>query len=509
VAEGWPITIKGFRQRTYLADYDEPRISSREQLLKESYVSALAQAAKAKLSEDRHFFFFEDTSVNIPALAQDGGEFPGVDIKFWMENQTLHELNRELGASEESRLACVRSDVVLHIPQFYKKRWKIESDYLVFTGIQEGHITEREFTFETNIVYPWLDNRTFNKWFCPRGYSVPIGTLPILDADKVDFRRKSLSAMFEFLEEKGVLTPQVRQRQFPFDNLSSLILCGYTCAGKTTASQYITRHSEYLHIEASDFMYVSYYYRHDVNEVISIADFAEMALKDKPEIAAEKIAEYIEGGPRIPFVISGFRDPMEIEYIQDRLSILGIHCRVAFIDCEQPKRFQRMTERQRQGDQLDFKEFRERDKQQQRMGLDRIQELPEAVEWKNEGTIEEYYELVRNEVPTCGKEILVEKLLSAAYCLEGVKLEDTILLSLLSVWEGAESGRYYTTSEIANLINGRFVESVKHKDNVSRYFNQDFYAYFEMTMRKEGALRKYRLSNTGVSKAIQRLRDLS
>ncbi|MET4072400.1 hypothetical protein ABID58_007229 [Bradyrhizobium sp. S3.2.6] len=48
----------------------------------------------------------------------------------------------------------------------------------------------------------------------------------------------------------------------------------------------------------------------------------------------------------------------------------------------------------------------------------------------------------------------------------------------------------------------------KHKDNVSRYFNQDFYAYYEIAGEQSDAKRRYRLSNTGYGMAIRSLRTL-
>ena len=58
-----------------------------------------------------------------------------------------------------------------------------------------------------------------------------------------------------------------------------------------------------MHIEASDFMYLNYYLRHDINSEIDIGAFAEKALSEKPEIAAEQIAEYMQEFNTLPTVI--------------------------------------------------------------------------------------------------------------------------------------------------------------------------------------------------------------
>jgi hypothetical protein len=69
IAEGRQIRIKGFRQRTYHADYIEPRLASRQDILRASYESAKAQLTKAGFSEASHPFVLEDTSVRIDALS--------------------------------------------------------------------------------------------------------------------------------------------------------------------------------------------------------------------------------------------------------------------------------------------------------------------------------------------------------------------------------------------------------------------------------------------------------
>lgn len=84
--EGQPARIKGFRQHTYHANYEEPRVASREELLKASYENALRQFARARISTDTNPFILEDTSVRIDALSTDGEDRPGLDIKFWMQD---------------------------------------------------------------------------------------------------------------------------------------------------------------------------------------------------------------------------------------------------------------------------------------------------------------------------------------------------------------------------------------------------------------------------------------
>ena len=64
-------------------------------------------------------------------------------------------------------------------------------------------------------------------------------------------------------------------------------------------------------------------------------------------------------------------------------------------------------------------------------------------------------------------------------------------------------GNISQTTAIAKLIKEIFPEvKPKHKDNVSRYFNQDFYALYEIEPSSDESKRRYRLSNTGYGRAV-------
>lgn len=510
IAEGRHIRIQGFRQRTYHADYDEPRLQSRGDILMASYRSAKRQMVKAGYSEASHPFILEDTSVRIDALSVAGEEVPGVDIKYWMEGRTFESLNAMLQAAGNVRSATVRSDVLLHIPSGYRAIWGTDAEFLIFMGEQRGSIVEEERRFETNLVYPWLDNRSFNKWFIPEGCGEPLGSLPIAVADEVDFRRKSFEKLFGFLKEAGYLTTPATQLQLQLERKPNIVLCGYTCSGKTTASQHLARTFGYLHVEASDFMHLSYYYRHGYRGVSSIGDFAESALSQKPTIAAEKIVEYLMDNLGEPVVISGFRAPEELEFLQKEMAANGRNFVLRFITADERTRFRRLCARARPGDDPAVEAFRARDLQQRRMGLERIRQLPEMLTLANHCSIELYLSAVDQIVgERRGEEIDMDAGFVAASSMTDIGLQDAILIALLSVWKSDESREFYTTTKIASIIANTFPKiQPKHKDNVSRYFNQDYYAYFDIYSSGAKAVRKYRLSNTGYGMAIQTLRAL-
>jgi dephospho-CoA kinase len=509
IAEDFGARVKGFRQRTYHADYFEPRLSCRKEILEQSYRSAVQQCAKAQLSIDSHCFFLEDTSVRIDALSSSELDVPGVDIKYWMKGKEFSDLDRELRSHGNDRSVTVRSDVLLHIPRSFRSAWGIEEEYLIFVGEQAGTIVSSEQCFSSNLVFPWLDNKTFNKWFMPDGRAHPLGALSIGQSRGVDFRAKSLLLMFEFLQEKGYLSKNKVQMKFDLDVGRNIILCGYTCAGKTLSSQFMTLKYGYLHVEASDFMHLSYLYRHGYKGPIAIGDFAEAALAQKPEIAAEQVVEYLNAHPHLPTVISGFRSPEEVNYLQSAFAEGGRHFDVIFIDADESLRFQRINERRRPGDDIPLEKFRDRDAQQRRMGLDEIQRDLLTTILHNDSDVaalEDKVTALAGSTKIAPID-LVDSFNSLSQITE-VKLEDAILVALLSKWEVAESRPSYSTTAISRLVNELFASAApKHKDNVSRYFNQDFYSYYEIAGDK-GEGRRYRLSNTGYGYAVRALREI-
>jgi dephospho-CoA kinase len=429
-----------------------------------------------------------------------------------MQEQTFDALDHALKVAGNVRTASVRSDLLLHVPRMLKAPWGVEDDYIVFVGQQQGMIVEEEIRFESNLVFPWLDNRSFNKWFQPDGCDRPFGSLEIAAADEVDFRRKSFEKMFGFFESKRYTNRPTKQLEIPLEQNPNVIVCGYTCAGKTTASQHLARKFGYLHIEASDFMYLSYFYRHEYQGPVPIGDFAEQALAVKPHIAAEKISEYLEENVSSPTVISGFRSPDEIGFLTTALTPHGRRFQTIFVSADEPTRFNRLAARMRPGDDMTIEAFRERDNQQRRMGLELIRSSKAAKLIFNNGTLADYLGTIDSVVGLASRdEIDITVALGRAAAVEEVKLEDAILIALLTVSSDDEAHPFLSTTQISRRIRHVFPQiKPKHKDNVSRYFNQDFYAYYEIATSTAGlsGKRTYRLSNTGYGRAVRALRDL-
>lgn len=482
----YDLQITGFREKTFGANYIEPRIYDREQLIELSYQDALT---RWKLTSNiNNLFFIEDTSVAIEALSTEQ-ETPGLDIKYWMAETNFAELDTQLKTLGNNRCATVRSDLVLHLPPNFS-----DTNYLQFTSSITGCIVDKEQVFDTNPMYPWLDNKTFSKWFAPDCCSLPISMLPISEADQHDFRAQAFRNMLAFLEQNKIIN---RRSELAVQNNleveeSLFIICGPSCAGKTTLAEYLAERYGYYHIEASDFMHLSHYQRHGVDSSVNVGDFAKQALHDQPEIVAEQILRNIQINKAGSVVITGFRSPLEVDWFQ-RYYMGGYPIVVVYVAADTALRFERSGIRQRDDEASNRATFDRRDAQQALMGLEELERrfMPNRIE--NNDSLKQFFNnfetrYVQNQQSSYMSD-------NAGYLTAGT-LESLILLTLLDKWSSKE---YFTTTEIAHMLNQSIDGKPKSKNNVSRYFNQRFYPYFEIKLID--GKRKYRLSNTGYGKA--------
>lgn len=196
--------------------YKEPRVNDRDTLLLQSIDDAkhrLLKYLKTKngLLEDNYIkerrelnsiFFIEDSSVKIHCLSSDYDEIPGIHVKSWMQNNSFLDIDTMLKKQGNNRNVTVRSDIMLYIPPYMRDVENIE--YKNFFSTMNGTITEKEFKIKTNKLYPWLDNKTFNKWFIPEGYTIPVSLLPVEEANGFDFRAKAFREMVKFLRVRNI-----------------------------------------------------------------------------------------------------------------------------------------------------------------------------------------------------------------------------------------------------------------------------------------------------------------
>lgn len=493
------------KQKHYGVTYLEPRTDNREEILRQSIEDAKQRWQKNTSSPDEKFFFIEDTSVIIEALSNEK-EVPGVDVKYWMQDISFDKLDNELRANGNNRNVTVRSDVILRLTKHL--RLLTGDEYIRFTSIINGQITDKEYVFETNVLYPWLDNKTFNKWFIPEGYDAPISILPIDEAEKSDFRKGAFNQMLSFLEKHKIikrrgqssqenkLSPEIGKQSNLFAEPLLFIVSGPSCAGKTTIAKYLTDHYVYTHIEASDFMHLSYYKRHGLESSLKVRDFAEEVLKNDPGIIVRQVVDEIQKYPNAPTIITGFRSEKEIEIFKSLYQGKFIP-EVIYVECPQEERFQRSKRRNRADKEPDFGKFKLMDNQQFSMGLGQIKNGYSDQIIHNDSSFGEYFYKFEShyyDFIIDYQENLHEDLKSSR---KPFRLEDEIILAL---YLQPNKDSYLTTTEIAHVINRVFDNNqTKSKNNISRYFNQYLYPYYEY--QKDGNKIKICLSQTGIGRA--------
>jgi dephospho-CoA kinase/inosine/xanthosine triphosphate pyrophosphatase family protein len=503
LSRNWDVNINQHRLFHYGVGYEEPRLFERNSLLEESVKDAIIRWKKNISKLENRFYFLEDTSVVIHALSEDGKEVPGVDIKYWMRENTFEKIDSLLKLKGNNRNVTVYSHIVLVLTKDLKE--KFNKEYIIFKSKTNGKIINEEISFETNILYPWLDNSTFNKWFVPDNESLPISMLPINRADEYDFRKTALEKMLRFLEKNNKF-PRGKSRDIDLTLLFKpiFIICGPTCAGKTTIGKYLSENYDYYHIEASDFMTLEFLKTHGHKSKFDIGDFAKAKLREKPYIVVDNIINHLEYLVNInSIVVTGFRTPQEVEYFQMKSPYQGEFITV-YIDADSDIRFNRWKERNRELNNTSKSKFKKINQLQCEMGVDDIKKVKDVSFVDNCSSLEDYYKVFSKDffLNRMLKEVINTKIEDLSPKL----LEDAIVLALAIDYRD-NNQTYLTTTEISRKINSSFkkLEKDKHKDNVSRYFNQKTYIYYEVKVIDEKL--KYRLSPTGYSYVLTLLKD--
>ncbi|MFJ3059027.1 non-canonical purine NTP pyrophosphatase [Herbaspirillum sp. NPDC087042] len=492
------VKIKSFKEANYYASYHEPKIDDRTELLNQSYLSALHQwkLRERKPDDDTSTFFFEDTSVRIDALSEIQ-EIPGVNVKYWMRSMTFEKLDAILKEHRNNRKVTVRSDIVMHLPGRWKELLGIAEDFVWVYGETNGTISEVEPVITPNPVYPWLDDKTFNRWFIPDGAHTSISAISLDDANRGDFRRKAFDKIAVVLRKLKLLgsNPATTASQLELPQVptspSIFLVCGPTCAGKTTTASWLGDAFSLPHIEASDFMYKAFWERQGLRSKIKIGDFAQLALQTQPDIVAKPIAEYINEKQYKAVVITGFRSVSEIKVLRSALQ--NHYVELIYLDAPYDVRLQRAIKRNR--DNVTPEKFASRNVQEEEMGLLNIRELAEAKIFNNDRRIEKVRARFRTRYPTTLR-TQMEALRLRRF--DPSRLEPYILMAL---YELLSDDIWCTTTEIASQLNSQFGLD-KHKNNVSRYFNQEFHPLYEVRLRATSAQPvEYRVSATGASEA--------
>lgn len=496
------IDIINFSEVTKLANYEEPRIDDRNELLSASFESAKKQIEISSYGKNRAFII-EDTSVDIYALSRHyNKEFPGVDIKYWMKDTSFVDMDYQLHMLGNNRSVTVRSDLLLYLPSL--KPFKFH-----FIGRSEGTVVCEDDDFDTNVVYPWLDNKTFNKWFQPKGETVVISKLPIEKADLYDFREKAFAQMLEILERNHIIKLKTVE-QLPstpelFENkIECHLVVGLTCAGKTTTANYLINECDFLHIEASDFMHEIYREHHGIDSDIDIGKFAKELLKRQPTMVSERVAKYLKDFQIQNTVITGFRLEEESAYIENILSNTYKIKRVV-ISASRHIREDRKAERSRVGDIKSTECLVNRDQREMKMGMEVLINHSDNIEIQNQGTFEQLFSAYTNKLNITP---LIKRHAVKSTDPNQFKLKDLIIIALYGMRHNEEKGNFYSTTEIRDMVNALGLTKPKFVNNIGRFFSKKVGAIFEVELFDEARpVRKYRLSNTGAGYAKTLLRN--
>jgi len=494
------IKITGYRDKHYGKSYEEPRIYNREELLNLSYNDALERWKKYTQNYEEKMFLIEDTSVIIDGLSTKDNEVPGLDIKYWMKENTFDDIDKLLKSKENNRNCTVRSDIILHLSEDLQK--KLGKQFLHLTSKTKGKIVDKEKHFNTNPIYPWLDNKTFNKWFIPSNEKKPMSMLRIDVADKYDFRAGAFNEMLDVLESLNKISSDIQrqeQKELKFEPL--FILCGPTCSGKSTLATYISDNYGYFHIEASDFMWLKFHQKHGVKSDVKIGNFAKKVLEENPSIVTDQISYFVKQRNLSKIIISGFRSEKEIEFVKN-WNYDFIDIQEIYIDADINIRFKRELKRNRKDIEPIFGGFEMKDNQQFEMGLKHIKKNLKNV-IKNESTLDDFYidfekDYIKN------KKAMHEDFNINLFTR--IKLEQAILFALFLYKDD-----FFSTTEISKIINNEIMKDGgnKHKNNISRYFNQKFYPYYDIDFNKEKDIIKYKINYTGISQVKWLLNSLN
>ena len=499
------VNILYYKKLYYGVGYEEPRIYDRDQLLTASFYDAASRWKKNVSGSEDRLFFIEDTSVKIDALSDSGNEVPGVDVKYWMRTMNFEKLDSDLKSRGNNRRCSVTSHLILFLTENLKKRLGVTVDYKVFKSTAYGRVTEKEYDFETNILYPWLDNKTFNKWFVPDGCDLPVSMLDITEADAGDFRKKAFSQMLTFLKDNGAIEYRHQTtNQLSLQFYDSLIICGRTCSGKSTLGKALVDDYGYYHIEASVFMTHKRLETHGSRSKVDKHLFAAKMLEAEPVFVVDRLIEYMHEKKIFDrFVITGFRTKEEIEAFLEKYHAERLH--LVFVDSNIDERFKRWKLRQREVDNYTIERFKEIDALQEGMGIGEIENMQGMVTVPNntEGVMTVCKQLRNMVLHGQKREILSinRKKLSNSK----LSLERAILITLALEFQ-KDSSKSYTTTEISHLVNKYFRLVRRNKNNVSRYFNQSFYLYYEVKF--ENQRNRYKISPIGYSEALLTLRHL-
>ena len=86
-----------------------------------------------------------------------------VDVKYWMKDRSFNSLDGLLKEHGGNRKVMIQSDILLHVPEVYSQICGVDKPYIVFTGHQEGTISEKEHSLRRMLYFlGWTTKPSIN-----------------------------------------------------------------------------------------------------------------------------------------------------------------------------------------------------------------------------------------------------------------------------------------------------------------------------------------------------------
>ena len=183
--------------------------------------------------------------------------------------------------------------------------------------------------------------------------------------------------MCDFLVEKGVIKERrYVDHQTHLQFYDSFVVCGRTCAGKSTVGKYLVDKYGYYHIEASEFMTQRLLETQGTMSNVDKHEFASEVLKVDPMFVVNRIVDYLhENGIIDRFIITGFRTLAEVEAF--KRTFHGSRVNFVYLNSNYEERCKRWMRRHREVDHYTEDRFKAIDEVQDNMGVGDIMEMKE------------------------------------------------------------------------------------------------------------------------------------
>ena len=179
--------------------------------------------------------------------------------------------------------------------------------------------------------------------------------------------------------------------------------------------------------------------------------------------------------------------------------------KLIYLNADFDTRYERWVRRKRDADIYTKNRFANIDQLQQSMGVGDISIMNEITNIDNNHDGLQYLYNSFDTVISSEKSQRFSFDKTTIFQSNKISLEKAILITLALLNQSNET-KYYTTTEISKQINQTFKQFKKNKNNVSRYFNQSYYLYYEV--KKEGRKIKYKISPIGYSEAMRIMRQV-